>query len=169
MTTIWVLGTEPRFSTRTASVLLTCWASSPVPWLFIYLFKIPSSPPILRVKPSALWILGNQFTTEPYWQPLFFMGVWMWHVWKLGDTFQRLVFYACGSRYRAQASRPAGECCYQLSRLLLHLCGQVYACASVSTCRVVCVNQLVGRVHSLLAPSGSQTLSSGNWAWWQEL
>lgn len=41
--------------------------------LFIYLFKTPSSPPILRVKPSALWILGNQFTTEPHWQPLFFI------------------------------------------------------------------------------------------------
>lgn len=151
-------------------MLLTCWASSPVPWLFIYLFKIPSSPPILRVKPSALWILGNQFTTEPYWQPLFFMGGGECDTCESQrTTFRGWSSTACGSRYRAQASRLAGECCYQLSRLVLHLCGQVYARANVYTCRVVCVNQLVGRVHSLLAPSGSQTLSSGNWAWWQEL
>lgn len=42
---------------------------------------------------------------------------------------------------------------------MLHLCGQVYACANVYTCRVVCANQLVGRVHSLLAPLGSQILA----------
>lgn len=64
--------------------------------LFIYLFKTPSSPPILRVKPSALWILGNQFTTEPHWQPLFFIErerVWVWHVWRSEGNFQKLVFY----------------------------------------------------------------------------
>lgn len=97
--------------------------------IVVYLFKTPFPPPILRLKPSALWILGKQFTTEPHWQRLFFIErVWVWRVEMRGQL----------SEVGLLPHVRDGECCYQLSRLV-HF---KFSVASVwtSVCMHYCVH-----------------------------